>query len=424
MRVGELVGLIGAYERDNFGDLLFLERTLKYLGSRPSIATAPYSHDIGSPGPHYTERYVDALSSESLTSVLVVGGEVGGTSASSAYRMSSTPNLYSKWIDSSLGTKRRILRQSLGLSEMSSPYIPRMSATSMSLQLPSAINSAGVSGLDRLVGRRGAEAWAAVREAGFVSVRDKASSEVLSRRNVEHRVAPDLVHTLRLDESFAPLMRPNVALIQVKAAVLTAMGTRAFAEVLAASKALASFDLELFSAGSATGHDSLELYREVAEHFRVISSSRVLSMPQTGSELEKASIIAGCGIWVGTSLHGWIISSSFNRPRVALELDKIVRYAESWSDPMPVGVSLSELDSAVRRAISTGNQDQSSEIERIQTMCLLAQDSIVDALGSLNHDPSSDEIQARLDTTSALAEAESTLKGRIVDLLVCLRDFR
>ena len=424
MSVGELIGLIGAYERDNFGDLLFLERTVRYLGSRRSIATAPYSYDIGTQGAHHTERYVDALYSESLTSVLVVGGEVGGTSASSAYRMSSTQDRYSEWVKSPMGTKRRILRESLGLSEMSSPYIPRMSATGMSLQLPLAINSAGVSGLDRLVGRRGAEAWAAVREAGFVSVRDRVSSEVLSRRNVEHRVAPDLVHTLRLDKSFAPLMRPNVALIQVKAAVLRAMGTKAFAEVLAASKALATFDLELFSAGSATGHDSLDLYREVVEHFRVVSPSRTLSMPQAGSELEKASIIAGCGIWVGTSLHGWIISSSFNRPRIALELDKIVRYAESWSDPMPVGVKLGNFDDAVRRAISYGNQDQSSEVARIQAMCLLARDSIVDALDSLDRAPSSDEIQGRLDNAAELEKSKSMVKSRIVDLLVCLRDYR
>ena len=46
-----IVGLLGAYERDNFGDVLFLELSRKYLADIESIALAPFVEDTKSGGP-------------------------------------------------------------------------------------------------------------------------------------------------------------------------------------------------------------------------------------------------------------------------------------------------------------------------------------------------------------------------------------
>lgn len=416
-----IVGLLGAYERDNFGDVLFLELSRKYLADIESIALAPFVEDTNSGGPYPTERYADVARARRLSSVLTVGGEVGGTSVASALKMSASAQKLASWGNMATKSRKRMVADEIGLSMSASPYLPRMSSMSSTLSVPYAINSAGLSGMQNLVGSRRAEAWTAVREACFVSVRDQQSSRMLNKAGVAHRLAPDLVHTLRNNPEFVPDDEPEVALVQVKGAVLKRLGPQRLAEILIASKSLRPYNLRFFAAGYATGHDSFDLYQEVADRFSSIDPSRSISMPRGGSALEKAQQIAGCGLWIGTSLHGWIISSSFNRARVAIELEKIVRYADTWDDPMPTGVEVADLDDAVQTAIDGHRRASSGEIMRTSSLADQADVSIRTALSRLADDLPEKEIARRSESNRTLDVGGPSILRKVVDHIDFLR---
>ena len=170
-------------------------------------------------------------------------------------------------------------------------------------------------------------------------------------------------------------MEPDLALLQVKESVLDAYGAEAFAQTLVESKALSKYRIRLFSAGSARGHDSQKLYNEVLKAFRAMAPTRIIDISRAKQPYEKVDEIAACGLWVGTSLHGLIISTAYDVPRVALELEKLVRYAESWGETLPFGVQIDDLNDAVDAAIAAA--DSSAKSGRASELSRLAEKSAV-----------------------------------------------
>ncbi|WP_130176103.1 polysaccharide pyruvyl transferase family protein [Cryobacterium sp. SO1] len=351
---------VGAYERDNFGDLLFLLQTQHVLGRADGLATAPFAGDMTELLDLRIPSYSSVVRDQPIKSVWVVGGEVGSTSVVDAYRMSADDQEYRGF--GSLRRRDRVaeLERISGLAWDASPYVPRMSAFENTYGATSIINSVGISGMRGLRGDRSDETWGAIREASYVSVRDSASSELLTKHSVSHVLAPDLIHSIGITR---PLERPrelDLALVQVKAHVLQSHGAIAFAEVLANSPALRNFRIRLFAAGYARGHDSMELYEEVVAAFRRMAPSRSIDIAQSKMPLDKVDEIARCGLWIGTSLHGSIISTAYDVPRVALELDKLVRYTSSWGETMPVGVPIGDLNAAVETALAEARRSVTS----------------------------------------------------------------
>lgn len=376
--------LVGAYERENFGDLLFLLQTETYLKGFSTRATAPFPGQMLDLLGKNVIDYASAVAKFPCEPVWVVGGEVGGTSLPSAFRMSASQGQYSEHLELDPKGQRAELERTTRLSVSASPYMPRMSAFPETHGSTLVINSVGLSGMRNLLGDRRDETWGAVREAGFVSVRDKDSSVLLKRHSIGHVLAPDLVHTMTLSGSVLGKRESDLALVQVKGPVLAQYGSEKFAKRLAQAAALKTFRIRLFTAGSARGHDDLDLYEEVVREFRKLAPSRSIDISQTRLPMEKAREIANCGLWVGTSLHGLIISSAFDVPRVGLELDKLVKYATSWDEPMPVGVPIDEMNAAVEVALAESHSSMASG--RSRELAHLADESITAAIGVLDGD--------------------------------------
>ncbi|MEV7692880.1 polysaccharide pyruvyl transferase family protein [Microbacterium sp. NPDC089189] len=361
--------LLGAYERDNFGDVLFLEITSRNLSSDDLTVAAPFGlQDDFRPLDADVKPLKEATQSGNVEAVWMVGGETGGTSMPAAYRMAASQERYDAWRSLPPRSQNSRLMELTGRSVYGSPYLPRMSATSGTLKTRLVINSAGLSGLSGLIGHRADESWGAVHDASYISVRDSASARTLERRSVSHALAPDLVHSLRTSQAgwlAGNTDTPGYALIQVKESSLARIGSREFASILLNSPALRGLDLRLFVAGRARGHDSVKLYREVIESAKRTDPSRPISIADPPTAMEKAELIARAALWVGTSLHGLIISSSFEVPRVGLELEKLTRYATTWGDPMPVGVPLEAIGEAASVALhskeTAGRADRLAE---------------------------------------------------------------
>lgn len=360
------VALVGAFERDNFGDVLFLQLTRELLTASRTRISAPFGAQQGYLPLGMPVEHLRNVLSDRPDAVWMVGGEAGGTSMQDAFRMAAGESDYSDYTKMSATQQRRQLADLTGRTYWGSPYLPRMSAADETLSSRFVINSGGLSGLNGLIGHRSDEAWGAIRDAQFISVRDRKSSEVLSARGVEHVMAPDFVHTIRSSrEDWIEGERAPYALVQVKSATLSRIGTRNFAALLLDCPELRSLEIRLFMAGSARGHDSEDLYLEVLDAAKEIDQGRTIGLSESRDPIAKAREIAHASIWIGTSLHGLIISSSFEVPRVGLELEKLVRYARTWGDPMPVGVSVGNLDDAARVALATkevpGRADELSQ---------------------------------------------------------------
>lgn len=356
--------LVGAYERDNFGDILFLHATRHWLGDRVSRATAPFSGDTTVVDGDLIDGYVPVLNGANVPFVWVVGGETGGTTlsqaASAADRDPASP----------------------GLPSFASPYMPRPSRYPASAGAKYVINSVGVAPAVGLSGRRRIETIGAIREASFLSVRDRGSAALLDRWDIPHHVAPDIVHTIRTSIGLPDgPSEPDVALVQFKERHIAAHGLEQVAQALVSSAGLRPFRIRLFSAGEAPGHDSTEVLHRLADEIRRIEGSDRVDVSTARTSLEKAAEIARCGLWVGTSLHGFIISTAYGVPRVALLLEKVARYARSWDVNQPSNVPLAEIDAAVATATAVSAAEHEDMAVRLAS---LAEDNVKVALSHLD----------------------------------------
>lgn len=415
------IALVGAYERENFGDILFLLRTREYLAGLDSIPTAPVGREATTYLSDPVEEYVPIFQDGDVRAIWVVGGEVGGTSVEDAVRMSIDGWNELMSTAKNRGERDRRLLERTGLGWSESPYLPRASAYRGTRSVPTIINSVGVSAIERLRWDRRETVLSVLRDAEHLSVRDKESARVLRELNIPHRVAPDLVHTLALSAEYGD-HRPRtdrVVLIQLKERVLAEYGAEALAELIARSRTLAGWTVRFFSAGSAPGHDSMELYRQTTDHLRRIDPSRRVELSTTLDPVEKVREIAGADLWVGTSLHGLIVSTAFGVPRVGLALSKLQTYADTWGETMPITIDIGELDAAAESALSQSSRallDRALELGRIADENMKAAVEVV-TLAT----PSEDRTRRRVNEAARLERARRSPVRKLAHAARALR---
>lgn len=73
-------------------------------------------------------------------------------------------------------------------------------------------------------------------------------------------------------------------------------------------------------------------------------------MAEARNPLAVVEEIASAQLFVGTSLHGRIISACYDVPRVSLNGEKLNEYAAQWDSEMPFGRELTQLGEAAAEA--------------------------------------------------------------------------
>src|SRR4051812_7714316 len=130
--------LVGAYERDNFGDLLFLLVTERYLERADVVAAAPFAADMRGLLGRRIPAYGPLLAKRGFDAVWTVGGQVGRMDLERAYRLSASPRAWRRFAAASEARRAAILRRKAGEVPIHSPYIPLAS------DFPRAAGSAAV----------------------------------------------------------------------------------------------------------------------------------------------------------------------------------------------------------------------------------------------------------------------------------------
>lgn len=346
--------LVGAFERDNFGDMLFLLQTERLLTGVETTAAAPFACPVESILGRDVPSYGPLLRNGDFDHIWTVGGEVGATTLEDAFRMASTPAEYFEYSATrSAGARLEILRRLTGLDDMATPYIPRPTAFHRNAGASLVLNSVGFINLTTAPRVRQDAVLEVLREADFISVRDRVSAAFLRDHHIDCTLAPDLIQSISVTRPRPPIPRERTALIQVSDDYLGKYGHEVFAETLAKSQNLRDFELTLFVAGTAPGHDSIASYERVARHFQAVTPSRMIQLSDSRRPWERVDEVASAGLWIGSSLHGRIVAMAYDVPRVSLAKRKLTAYATTWDPAMPHGVTPASLNAAVEVALSS-----------------------------------------------------------------------
>ncbi|MEI5675760.1 MULTISPECIES: polysaccharide pyruvyl transferase family protein [unclassified Nocardioides] len=401
---------VGAYERDNFGDLLFLLLTERYLTGSEIVASAPFAADmtelldrqVVATGEHLQQHRYDVVWS--------VGGQVGALDLEGAFRMAVPPGEFAAYQTATPARQREILSAAVAGAPITSPYVPTVGAFPLNGGAVSVLNSVGIAGLTTRSVKVRHEMAAVLQTADVVSVRDKPSSKYLQELGVEHTLAPDVVHTLRVLEPYEPDPDSDVVVLQVSSGLAALMGHETIAEQLAASRHLGGSKVRFVMAGLATSHDSVADCERIAERLQQLSPSTEIEFATGRQPLDVVKAIRDARLVIGTSLHVRIVAASYDLPRVTFERTKPTRYARHWDKHMPFHVAVTDLDEAMGAALGARNRPEVREASaRLSRLADENVRAIADRVGELTAGLTDavreERAETRLAALAAAAEA-------------------
>ena len=347
--------LVGAYERDNLGDLLFLLVTERYVAEAEVVAAAPFAADMRALLDRRVHAYGPLLRDEPWDVVWTVGGQVGSIDLRRAYRLSASPEDLARFDRANPLTRARILRRAVGGVRVEAPYIPDLTPGALTI-----VNSAGVSGIRWLPAGRRERLTRLLRTRSSITVRDGASSRFLTNAGIEHDLAPDAVHAVNRLWPGERDPRSDVAVVQVSRGILAEIGLDRLAAALAASPALAKLRIRLLLAGTANGHDAAEDLERLAAAVRRAAPGRDIALLEARRPRELVEEIRRAKVVVASSLHVRIVAAAFGIGRVSLSRPKTTRYARTWDADMPFDVGPDGLDAAVARALARAEEPEAA----------------------------------------------------------------
>ncbi len=361
--------LFGAFDRHNFGDLLFPHLMTALLPGRAFEFAGLAERDLRAFGGHRVSALA-ARQGPRPAHLIHVGGELltcnawqaavmllePAVAAAAVARYDDDPVAAADWAARQLGTARSL------------PYVAGRDAAALSGRL--IFNAVGGVEWTLLSGAQRAEARAALRQADWLSVRDHVTRDALRREGIEAALCPD--PAVMVADCFGEVIRRRQRQGAVKALLEACpqgylacqfsadFGDDATLDVLAQglfrASAEAGLGLVLFRAGSAPWHDDPELYGKVQ---RRLPPGTVRVFPSLHLWDICALIAASRGA-VGSSLHGRIVALAHGLPRVSLIPPqqgarplKTAAFAETWEpDTLPRSVTVDGVEQAVMRALA------------------------------------------------------------------------
>ncbi|UGS26389.1 polysaccharide pyruvyl transferase family protein [Microbacterium resistens] len=393
---------VGAYERDNFGDMLYAELVDQLVGSRAKFTfAAPFARDMTRAFGRDIPAVAPLLDRGPVDAIWTVGGEVGTAELGHAYRTAFGEN--SRAFNRMTPEQREeVLFQATGTHVRDSAYMPRPSSHRGSADAAFVLNSVGLSAISRIRGARRAALDATLHEATFISVRDARSHDFLSSAGIEHIFVPDLAHLI--SEIHSPkVIEGRYALIQVPEFAVRGHGVEIWAEAIADSLSNTGLGVRFFMAGTAPGHDTVTTAERLAE---VVGASLGddVHVSEARGVWPRVDEIANASLWLGGSLHGRIISSAYGVPRVSIGSRKTDAYAASWDPTMPFGATPETLGDAVTAAITTKHDAKGSASLASQARSGIerALAHVVDFSGRSRTDIVAARLQYRVDEVEAL----------------------
>lgn len=351
---------VGAYERDNFGDALFYIITKKYLEERGyQIFPASLLYSGESNLLEQEVLPIDfMLKSQSWDAVWVVGGEVGGVDIDTALTMSLADEQHQLYFNEHTSIdQKRILLKLLDINSDMPAYVPDLSQYEKNINTTLVLNSVGLSGPGGIKNETAKKQIDTIvkRKNTITSVRDKKSSNILNKLGVDHILAPDLVHLL-------PEVFPNLKdtetdkyiCFQINEFLLRQYNVEEISQTLVSLTKMLKARIVLFSAGTARHHDSPVLYELLRDSMnKSLGENLRPHVLLERDPIKLAKTVANSILWIGTSLHGRIISKSYDVPRISLSNPKVKEYALKWDDTYPSDIPPDDILNLIDKVMTT-----------------------------------------------------------------------
>ncbi len=347
--MAEPVILFGAFDRHNLGDLLFAHLAAALIRPRATVIAGLAERDLTEFGGHRV-RAIANLAREwgaAPAHVLHVGGELLTCDLYEAAVMLLPPEEARTAIaryDSDRQGRLAWAQTLLGLDQSLAYLVPRALFANPGRLVYQAVGGVNLPGLPEALRE---EALARLREADYVSVRDRVTAGHLAAAGIEADLAPDPAvltaacfgSRIRDHAQTGEPARVRAAFPQGYLAVQCSadFGDDATLEALAAQldqviKA-SGLGIALFRAGAAPWHDDPGVYRRLLQFMR----SGDVHLFESLNLWDICALLAHARAYCGSSLHGRIVAAAFGVPGVNLlrtdqvgKVTKQAAYAATW----------------------------------------------------------------------------------------------
>lgn len=323
--------LFGAFDRHNFGDLLFPHVIARLLAREDLLFAGLAARDLRNHGGHKVSAFAALAASwgEHDVNLIHVGGELLTCDAWEATVMLSRPDHAQEAIASlAAWTQDRLAwaRSRLGVAALA-PYT--LSRESFPRAANMFYNAVGGVDLDARDPAMRAEVLAKLKAADDVSVRDRQTKALLDASGLATRLIPD--PAVMVAELFGAKIRQRAArraISQILDAFPQGYVAVQFSADFGDDETLKEIAAQLdqiavsgglgvtfFRAGAAPWHDDLRCYE------RAVACMHAPSVKIFGSLnlWDICALIAHSRVYCGSSLHGRVVAMAFALPRVNLD---------------------------------------------------------------------------------------------------------
>lgn len=360
--------LFGAFDRHNFGDLLFPHVAASLLGNTSLLFAGLVPRDLRDCGGYRVHALAQLARhwGERSATLIHVGGEILTCDAWQAAVMLQSPadaQAIIAQLDGYPEKQRDWARRQIGIDARAPYCVPRkLFARHVSLVYA----GVGGVGLDRCDPALRAEVLAELKNADAVSVRDRQTLAHLAEAGIKASLVPDpavMVAELfgaqiRQPRSVQALIRERFPAGYIAVQFSADFGDDATLAVIASGLEevikMSGYGVVFFRAGSAPWHDDTDCFERVVARLPERSAALFPSLKLW----DICALIAGCRAYCGSSLHGRIVAMAFARPRVnlchpALGADKQIAFASTWDADLPATVSLAGIAQGIGRILAT-----------------------------------------------------------------------
>ena len=376
--------LFGAFDRHNFGDLLFPHLITALLPGRGFELCGLAARDLTRFGGHR----VSALATRRPGVLIHAGGELLTCSAWEAAvmllepdpaataiaRYADDPKAAAAWAARQLGTARSV------------PYVVGRDALAATGRL--VFNAVGGVEWAFLSASQRDEVKAALGQADWISVRDHVTQEALRAEGVDAPLCPDPAvmvarcfgEVIRAHQQQGPVkdmldaFPQGYLACQFSADFADDASLDALAQGLSGVVGETGLGIALFRAGAAPWHDDAALYASLQRRLRPGTSQLFPSLHLW----DVCALIAASRGVACSSLHGRIVALAYGLPRVSLmppqqgpRPDKRAAFAETWEpDAVPRSVTVDAIGPALTRALALRSGMLRENAEALADRCL------------------------------------------------------
>jgi len=365
--------LFGAFDRHNFGDLLFPHIVAALLAEINPVFAGLVECDLRACGGHQVEALAKLAARwrDRPVNIVHAGGELLTCSAWEAAVMTLPPDeardIMARF-DAHSGQALEWAQSRIDLAALA-PYTVQRSLFPQARSI--IYNAVGGVDLDRYDAAFRAEVLANLRMADAVGVRDKTTRKQLHAEGIPTRLLPD--PAVMVAELFGDDIRgrirggePAEVLNSFPQGYLAVQfsadfGDDAMLEEMAAQlNALmraTGYGIVIFCAGVAPWHDDPVCYQRLAARMQNPSVRLFRSL----DAWDICALISASRGYLGSSLHGRIVAMAFGLPRLNLVHDmqysKQVSYASTWEDAgMPIAVPVQDIAQGMQEVLATDAQ--------------------------------------------------------------------